>query len=402
MRQFSNATGLLIATVVVLGVTVAFNEGYRSDPLYNASLFLRDTALLGVFALGAAVVIISGGIDLSAGAVIAFSGSVCSATLLFLAPLDSRGDPDFSQLTTVDISLGIAATLAAGFMIGTLHTWLITVIRLPPFVATLASLVGLRSLAKLLNKQVNSGSIKINVNNTAFEALGDVWWIPLLLFLTLGAALWFLLTKTVAGRHLYAMGGNERAATLSGIRTERLKWLAYCISAMTAALAGVLYTSKIGSSDPETQGMGYELNAIAAAVVGGCSLQGGIGQIPAVMLGVLFLRAVIDAVPKLVGSGADDYQGIIVGFLVVLAVAFNELRQNEGKTRKQLFPAALGSVSLFALAMLGGLTAYVIGGKQAGAWTLGLVLTLLVAVKIYDVARSRQLRIAASGPRSKS
>ena len=135
------------------------------------------------------------------------------------------------------------------------------------------------------------------------------------------------MNHTVIGRHLYAMGGNEQAARLSGIRTDRLKWLAYCIGAMTAALAGVLYTAEVGQADPFTEGSGYELNAIAASVVGGCSLQGGIGTIPGVMLGVLFLRVVIDSVAKLVGSGADDYEGIIVGFLVVLAVTFNELRQ---------------------------------------------------------------------------
>ena len=107
---------------------------------------------------------------------------------------------------------------------------------------------------------------------------------------------------------------------------------------MTASIAGVLYVAKIGAANPSTLAVGYELNAIAAAVVGGCSLQGGVGLIPGVMLGVLFLRVVIDAVAKVVRAGSDDYQGMIVGFLVVLAVAFNELRRQRSGRVSRSFP----------------------------------------------------------------
>ena len=150
------------------------------------------------------------------------------------------------------------------------------------------------------------------------------------------------MNHTLIGRHLYAMGGNEQAARLSGIRTERLKWLAYAIGGITSSVAGVLYVAKIGAANPSTLAMGYELNAIAAAVVGGCSLQGGVGLIPGVMLGVVFLRVVIDAVAKIVRAGSDDYQGLIVGFLVILAVSFNEFRRLKGGSRKQFFPGPLG------------------------------------------------------------
>ena len=98
------------------------------------------------------------------------------------------------------------------------------------------------------------------------------------------------MSRTVTGRRLYALGGNETATRLSGIRTERLKWLAYCLSAMCSSIAGILYVGEQSVADPQSLGRGYELNAIAAAVVGGCSLQGGIGTIPGVMLGCLFLR----------------------------------------------------------------------------------------------------------------
>jgi hypothetical protein len=128
--------------------------------------------------------------------------------------------------------------------------------------------------------------------------------------------------------------------------------------------------------------MGYELNAIASAVVGGCSLQGGVGLIPGTMLGVLFLRVVIDAVAKVVKVGADDYQGMIVGFLVVLAVAFNELRQAGRAGGKQFFPGVLGLMAIAILALLSGTVATIVAGRNAGAVMSVATLLALAAVAI--------------------
>jgi len=239
------------------------------------------------------------------------------------------------------------------------------VIELPPFVATLASLVGLRSLAKLLIQDmtrvafdINTGKSNISINDDTFLALGNEWWIPPTIFVVLSLLLWLLLSKTVVGRHLYAMGGNEEAARLSGIRVERLKWLAYCIGTITAAIAGILYTSYVGTAEPTRDGLGYELNAIAAAVVGGCSLAGGIGTVPGVMLGALFLRVVIDSVAKTFKSRPDLFEGLVVGVLVVLAVAFNELRGSRG-LKKHFFPGALGLLNLLILTALAGTITFV-------------------------------------------
>jgi hypothetical protein len=193
----------------------------------------------------------------------------------------------------------------------------------------------------------------------------------------------------VVGRHLYAMGGNEAAARLSGIRTDKLKWLAYCVGAMTASIAGILYTAEVGTAAPQVQGLGYELNAIAAAVVGGCSLQGGVGLIPGTMLGVLFLRVVIDAVAKIVKVGADDYQGMIVGFLVVLAVAFNELRQAGRGTGKQFFPGALGVMASGILALLAGTIATIMAGRNAGGVVSVVTLLALGLIALWQRRAAR-------------
>lgn len=393
-RQYSSELGLLAAIIVVVVATTALSDAYRRLPLQNATEILRQTSLLGVFALGAAIVIIAGGIDLSSGSVIAFSGSVCAAIMLALAPVDDAGNRITSELGAGVFAAAIAGTLLVGFLIGTLHAWLITVIGLPPFVATLASLVGLRSLARVFVQEVTAAlttgsTSQIYVNDPRFSMLGTTWWMPLSIFLALGLAAWVLMSRTVVGRHLYAMGGNEAAARLSGIRTDHLKWLAYCASAMTASIAGILYTAEVGTASPQVQGKGYELNAIAAAVVGGCSLQGGVGLIPGTMLGVLFLRVVIDSVAKIVKVGADDYEGIIVGFLVVLAVAFNALRQSAAGQRKQFFPGKLGIAAIGILALLAGTLTTIMVGRASGATVFGLAIVGLGVIRFVEQRAAR-------------
>lgn len=388
LRRNRNEIGLVIATLVVLGVTLFFNRSYLDNPAENTQKILRTTALLGIFAFGAATVIISGGIDLSAGSVISFSGMLFAGIIVLLAPKSERGLPVTSDLETWIVLVAIGGTLLASLLIGTFHTWLITVVGLPPFVATLASLVGLRSLAKVLVQNITSishGQSKstITLDNDWLLSVGqsEGWWSPVVIWVAIAVILWLVLGRTVIGRHLYAMGGNEQAARLSGIRTDHLKWLAYCISAMTAAIAGMLYTCYIGTSDPSRDGTGYELNAIAASVVGGCSLAGGIGTITGVMLGALFLRVVIDSVEKSFKTRPDLFEGQVVGALVVLAVAFNELRKTGG-FRRQFFPGLIGWISVIILALLAGLitgatstenklnSALVVGG--AVAMTLGI------------------------------
>lgn len=391
INRYRNQLGLMVAIAVVLVFTATVNDAYRTRPGYNATEILRQSSLLGIFALGSAVVIIAGGIDLSSGSVIAFSGSICALVMQMLAPVTERGGPDTSHLGPGVFAAGIAAAILAGLLIGTIHAWLITCVGLPPFVATLASLVGLRSLARVINPVathwLGDQKMKVNIDDPNFTWIGNHWQIPLAVFLLTGLAIWLLMSRTVLGRHLYALGGNEQAARLSGIRTDGLKWLAYVVSAVTASIAGVLYTAEVSAADPQTQGMGYELRAIAAAVVGGCSLQGGVGTAGGVMLGVVFLRVVIDSVAKVVGSGSDDYEGMIVGFLVVLAVALNSLRSATAGQRK-FFPGLLGWITIPTLALLLGVvvaaTSYSGAGIAAGVGSC----VLFLAIKLWEERRS--------------
>lgn len=390
-RLFGLNEWKLVATilfVVVLTALLDTNHSYWYDPAESAKLILRNSVMLGIFALGSAVVIISGGIDLSTGSMIAFSGSICAMLLMVLDPEGLQK----SQLTGGTISLAVAGTLVAGLLVGSLHAWLITVVKLPPFIATLATLVGLRSLGRILIENVTGAiaggrSTNINISDPFFRSFGQDVIYPTIIFVVLALLTWLLLSRTVLGRHLMAMGGNEQAARLSGIQTDRLKWFAYCFSSVLASIAGILVIGNEAIADPQTQGQLAELNGIAAAVVGGCSLQGGVGTIPGVVLGCFFLRIVTDSVSKIVKGGANLYEGIVVGIVVVLAVAFSQVRA-QGQQRKQFFPGAIGWVAALVLALLAGALAAVFGGRWTGVAGAATVFVLAIAMKFYE-QRSR-------------
>jgi ribose/xylose/arabinose/galactoside ABC-type transport system permease subunit len=346
---------LLIAVVVVLALTTWLdaNHNYLSQPGPSAVNLTRTTSRLGFIALGAAVVIIAGGIDLSTGSVMAFSGTICAAILLWAEPEAMLKN---QPLSVTAMALGIGGALVCGFLVGSLHAWLITSLGLPPFVATLGTLVGLRSLARAICDTVTAaylgdGSSLISVPDLRFRYLATSVWIPVVLLAAISCGLWVMLGKTVTGRHLYALGGNEQAARLSGIDTVKMKWVAYVLSAMLSSLAGVLAVCEVSTAQPEMMARGYELNAIAAAVVGGCSLQGGIGTVPGTLLGALFLRVVIDGVANVIKTGADIYEGLIVGVLVVCAVALTKSSELAGGSRR-LLKGALGWVTILNLTLI--------------------------------------------------
>lgn len=392
---------LVLAIGLVFVATGMLDRNHTYFTNFEASfiIVLRNTVILGILALGAAVVIIAGGIDLSAGSMMAFSATTCALIMvLFAEPTDKR-------LVTVPLHGVICAMgggILSGFLVGTLHTWLITSIRLPPFVATLATLVGLRSFARAMCEfitKVRWGSQyqQINVNSPFFIYIKEHLWVSTTVFIVLAIVTWLLLSRTVLGRHIYALGGNEQAARLSGIRTENIKWFAYCFGAMTSAIAGMFYMANNSVAQPVNLAIGYELNAIAAAVVGGCSLQGGIGTVTGTVLGALFLRLVIDAVAKLIKAGADVYEGMIVGIVVVLAVTLTQFRQLV-QSGREFFPGARGLAAIPTLAIATGLLAMMAGSNipgLAGRTTIiGISVTLVTLfilgiVKLLEIQRKQ-------------
>ncbi len=384
---------LVLAWLVVVVATAFFdsNHTYLTDPMGSSELIIRNTVLLGFFALGSAIIIISGGIDLSSGSVIALSATVFGSLLILLDPNGFRD----GALSRTAVVFAMAGTIVVGAMIGTLHAWLITRIGLPPFIATLATLVGLRSFGRGLAPTITTGG-KSQIDfpeRMLRDSLKDVTTISIV-FVVFALILWFLMSRTVTGRHLHAMGGNEQAAKLSGIRTDRLKWLAYVLGSVSASIVGIISFADVGSAKPDIMARGYELNAIAASVIGGCSLQGGIGTIPGTILGCLFLRTVIDAVNKVVGSGADVYEGMIVGIVVVLAVTFSQRGQQAIKTR--YFNNAIGWFTIPVLSLLAGLLMLLFFGKQswytpAHAVVVGVLVAVTLAARgVWEITSDKK------------
>ena len=217
------------------------------------------------------------------------------------------------------MALAIGLTLLMGLTIGLVHALMINGLRLPPFIATLATMAGLRSLATLLCQNRT-----INVSFDAYRVLGKEAWVTLSIFACVAVFMSILMGWTVLGRHLFALGGNETAARLSGLRTNRLKAVAYGLSGTLSALGGILFTGYSGQADSRL-GTTYELTAITAAVVGGCSLSGGVGSIRGTVLGLLLTQIVLKGTGILVkGIDSTQIEGLVLGTVVLLAVAFNQ------------------------------------------------------------------------------
>ncbi len=308
--------GLVAGILAVLALIHFLDKDGAFFQVYSLRTLIHRLSLFGVLAVGAALVIIAGGIDLSTGAVVALS-SVVSAKLLteWLRGGAPSGDPPSVAI----IGLAIGLTLLMGLVIGLFHAFMINQLSLPPFIATLATMAGLRSLASVLAQ-----SRTINVTYDWYRVWGSNPWYSVPLFAIVAAVLSVMMGCTVLGRHLYALGGNETAARLSGLRTQRLKAITYGISGTLSALGGILFTGLSGQADSRL-GNTYELTAITAAVVGGCSLSGGVGSIRGTVLGLLLTRIVIQGTGLVVrGIDSTQIEGLVLGTVVVLAVAVNQ------------------------------------------------------------------------------
>jgi ribose transport system permease protein len=280
----------------------------------NIQNVLRNTSLLAVFAIGETVVIIAGGIDLSLGSVIAFIGMAMAmlVTKLYGPLLDGPA-----------IMLGISLALTLALSIGLLHATLIHKLRLPPFVVTLASLLLLRSQAMLMNKQLpitleKQPAIGELANGTLFKDSALAIPIPVIILAGVAVGMSLLLNRCRIGRYVYSVGSNEQATELSGVNVYRVKMFAYGSSALLGGVAGILFAAYGGQGDP-LAGQAYELEAVAAAVVGGANLTGGQGSVAGTILGSLLLYSIFSAI-NLTVSRPDLWRGTIVGGVLILAV----------------------------------------------------------------------------------
>ena len=273
----------------------------------NALNVARAVSINAILAAGLTLIILTGGIDLSVGSIVAVSG--VGAVLLW-----SNGTP-----TPLAVLGGVAIGALAGMVNGALVAWL----ALPAFIVTLGSLTALRGLAySMLNGQ------PLVASELGYRGLGNgsVAGIPqpVVIMVVVYAVIWFLLERTRFGRHVYAVGGNMEAARLAGINVKRVLLTVYMLGGAAAGVAGVIFSARVLSAQP-TAGTGYELDAIAAVVLGGTALAGGRGRIlgtlvGAIIIGVLSNGLVLMNVPFF-------YQLIIKGLVIIIAIALDSLKR---------------------------------------------------------------------------
>jgi ribose transport system permease protein len=276
----------------------------------NSFDVMRQVSINALIAFGMTLSILLGGIDLSVGSILAVSSVLAAMTM--------RGGH------SAGLAVGIAILAGAGM--GSLNGFIIAKGRVAPFIATLGMLTLLRGVALALSK----GSPISGFSSHFFAMLGGGYVarlipVPVVLMLAMFALFWFVLTRTVFGRHVYATGGNSEAAKLSGVNTNRVQILTYTVSGAMAALAGVILTSRLDSAQP-TAGAGYELDAITAVVLGGTSLAGGRGWIFGTLVGALLIGVLNNGL-NLMGV-SSFYQQVVKGSVILLAV----LLDRGGKT----------------------------------------------------------------------
>jgi ribose transport system permease protein len=263
----------------------------------NMSNLAQRIGILGIYAIGAGIVIISGGIDLSIGSVIGFTGVVMAMVVAKY------------HMSPWLVAVGVILMCA---LLGLWHGFLIGRFKLQPFIATLCTLLLLRGLARGI-----SGGVSQSIQ--AFDFLGNGSWlgIPVTFWIMIGLALIvaFFMNFTVYGRYLYAIGRNDEAVRYSGIKVNKMRTVAYVTSAVLAGIAGIISVSYTGEVQPANAGLMFEMWAIAAAVLGGCSLRGGEGGVLGIILGATLIKVMYNGI-NLIGINTE-WEWAVIGVVIL-------------------------------------------------------------------------------------
>ncbi len=311
-----------IALLVLIATFSALTPSFFTSN--NLTILVGQTAINAIMAIGMTFVILTGGIDLSVGSIVGLAAMASGFLLNRGLELQAIGQAVFFNVPAI-----IFIVLCVGIAVGALNGLLVTRFNVAPFIATLGTLYIARGLAQLSNNGATFPNLvgKPELGNSGFPFLGSglflglpvVIWI-MLLFTGIG---WFVVAKTPFGRWIYAVGGNERAAELSGIYVQRVKLAVYMISGMCAAMTGLITASQLVAAHPAT-GESYELNAIAAVVLGGTSLSGGRGTVWGTLVGALVIGVLNNG---LILLGVQEFwKKVITGTVIILAVVLDQLQ----------------------------------------------------------------------------
>ncbi len=297
-REWLGRFGLVLALVVICAaLSILKPQFFTVDNLLNVA---RQISLNGILAVGVTYVLLTGGVDLSLGSVVALAGVVAAS---------------FAHPGDWPVVVPIAAGIITGALCGGVNGVVITRGRVAPFIVTLGMMTIARGLALVISK----GKPVSNLSESFLTLGGDLGSVPIPVLILLGVAgvSWVLLTKLRLGRYIYAVGGNEQAALAAGLNIGGIKSFAYVVSGGLAGLAGVVLASRITTGQPNA-GVAYELDAIAAAVIGGTSLSGGVGRVGGTLAGALLIGVINNGLDLL--NVSSYYQQIIKGVIIVGAV----------------------------------------------------------------------------------
>ena len=303
--QRSSTISIFLILVVMCAIMAAVSPAFIK--ITNILSTARSFSAIAVAGIGVSMIIITGGIDLSIGSVYGLAG-VISAMLV---------------VSGVPLIPGILGGMLLGSVVGALNGLMVVYLKLPPFIATMGTMQIARGICYIITQGYP-------VNNLPMEytvlGQGYLLGIPVPIWVMVLIAILFaiFLNTTTTGRRIFALGGNEEATRISGINTKRLKVLVYTLGAALAGLAGIITASKLGVGQP-TAGIGFEMDAIAAVVIGGASLSGGEGTVTGTIIGAAIIGVLRNA---LVLLSVDSYwQTLIIGCVIILAVTIDQLRK---------------------------------------------------------------------------
>ena len=310
MRQESIRRLVSLGLLAILVFIFSLTSSYFFTPS-NLSTLLRECATTGIMAVGVSMVIITAGIDLSTGAMVGFISMLCANLLYY---------------TSLPAAVIMLLALVVGVLCGYLNGVLVTVLRVPDFIATLSTQFLFRGLALIFAIRTESGMISNKViDNQAFLLLGGsingIYLVTIAFFLTAMIGQ-FILKKTRLGTYTYAIGANQKSAELSGIRYGRVKRLIFTFTGLCCGIAALFLMGKVRSVTPDT-GIGLEFDVIAAVVVGGCAFSGGRGDIVGTVIGALFMSTLTNGIYKYNLPTAT--QLIIKGVVIVLMIIFDSV-----------------------------------------------------------------------------
>lgn len=292
----------LLGLVLLIAVVSILNPAFLSAK--NIMNILRQTSVNAVIAAGMTFVILTGGIDLSVGSILGISGAVCASLLV----------------SGQNVVVAVISALVVGAIVGFLNGFIISKGKLQPFIATLATMTVLKGLTLVYT---NGNPITLGSNELAMSfgkiGGGTILGIPTpaMIMIVVFMICYYILHNTRIGRYTYALGSNEEATKLSGLNTDKIKIWVYTMSGILASVAGIIITSRLYSAQP-TAGSGYELDAIAAVVLGGTSLNGGKGKITGTIVGALIIGVLSNALNIL--DVSSYYQTMVKGAVILLAV----------------------------------------------------------------------------------